>query len=51
MGKTLGSNDSYSEKESAERFKAALKGARIAGHKPMVKKAASPKARRRKAKK
>jgi hypothetical protein len=28
-------NDKYSEKESQARFEAALKGARIAGHRPM----------------
>jgi hypothetical protein len=35
MGKTSESNDGYSDEEAAERFKAALKGARLAGHKPM----------------
>ena len=34
MGGTL-SNEKYSAKESRERFDAALRGARIAGHKPM----------------
>lgn len=28
-------SDKYSEKEAKERFEAALRGARIAGHKPM----------------
>jgi len=40
-------NDKYSEKESQARFEAALRGARIAGHKPMetlIKK--KPKAKR-----
>jgi hypothetical protein len=35
MGKTSGNDDRYSENEAAERFRAALKGARIAGHKPL----------------
>jgi hypothetical protein len=38
----------YTEEEAQRRLVAALRGARIAGHKPMAKKAASPK---RKAKK
>jgi hypothetical protein len=29
-------NDKYGEKESQVRFEAALRGARIAGHKPMA---------------
>lgn len=29
------SSDSYSPQESKERFEAALRGARLAGHKPM----------------
>jgi hypothetical protein len=28
--------DSYSDKEAKERFEAALRGARITGHKPMT---------------
>jgi hypothetical protein len=28
-------NEQYNEREAATRFEAALKGARIAGHKPM----------------
>jgi hypothetical protein len=41
-------DEQFSPEESRKRLLAALRGARIAGHKPMVKKAASPK---RKAKK
>jgi hypothetical protein len=32
---TKDADDQYSEEESKKRFEAALKGARIAGHKPM----------------
>jgi hypothetical protein len=35
-------NESFSAKETKERFEAALRGVRVAGHKPM--KAMSPKA-------
>jgi hypothetical protein len=33
---TKRSDDQYDQQESKQRFEAALRGARIAGHKPMV---------------
>jgi len=50
------SDDQYSDKDAQRRFEAALKGARIAGHKPMSEvspktKADSVKAKQRKPKK
>jgi hypothetical protein len=45
-------NDKYDEKEAQRRFEAALRGARIAGHKPMKpagkKKPAQPLAKKKK---
>jgi len=39
--------EEYSEKEAAERLVAALRGARIVGHKPMSDMLKKPKAKRR----
>jgi hypothetical protein len=41
----MGSSE-YSDKEKKERFEAALKGARIAGHKPMESLIKKPKAKK-----
>jgi len=35
MGKAAKEDEQFSKEEAAERFGAALRGARIAGHKPM----------------
>jgi hypothetical protein len=48
MGKTPESDNQYSQKEAAERFRAALKGARVAGHVPMKAKKAAKKTKAKK---